>query len=67
MKKQDEPLKKKATRRIRTVIQNMITMASKLVTRAGNGNFKVTGDNKRLLTFAHLYNTLILEILGNKR
>nr|WP_151679650.1 transposase [Weizmannia acidilactici] len=39
LREQDAPLKKRATRRrIRTVIQNMIIMASKLVTRGANGN-----------------------------
>lgn len=56
LKKQDAPLKKKATRRrIRTVIQNMITLASKLVYQGRQWKLKVTATNKWLPTFARLY------------
>lgn len=56
LKKQDAPLKKKATRRrIRTVIQNMITLASKLVYQGRQWKLKVTATNKWLPTLARLY------------
>ncbi len=56
LKKQDAPLKKKATRRrIRTVIQNMITLASKLVYQGRQWKLKMTATNKWLPTFARLY------------
>ncbi|MGG3680526.1 IS1380 family transposase, partial [Heyndrickxia faecalis] len=52
----DAPLKKKATRRrIRTVIQNMITLASKLVYQGRQWKLKMTATNKWLPTFARLY------------
>lgn len=56
LKKQDAPLKKTATRRrIRTVIQNMITMASKLVYQGRRWKQKVSVTNKWRLTFERLY------------
>lgn len=56
LKKQDTPLKKKTTRRrIRTVIQNMITLASKLVFRGRQWKLKVAETNKWLPVFTRLY------------
>jgi len=38
------------------IIQNIITMASKLVYQGRQWKLKVTGTNKWLLAFARLYN-----------
>ncbi|GER74170.1 hypothetical protein BpPP18_22370 [Weizmannia acidilactici] len=56
LREQDAPLKKRATRRrIRTVIQNMIIMASKLVHQGRQWKLKVSLTNKWRPTFERLY------------
>jgi len=56
LKEQDTPLKKKVKRRrIRTVIQNMITLASKLVHQGRQWKLKISSTNKWLPVFGRLY------------
>lgn len=56
LRKHDAPLRKKAQRRrLRTVIQDMVMMAVKLVFHARRWRLKVNRNNKWLPTFKRLY------------
>jgi hypothetical protein len=58
LKRGDSPLRKKAERRrIRTVIQNLMTLAAKVVRHARQTRLKLGRDSRWLPTFRRLYLT----------